>query len=442
MTEKTVHRYEPLGAPGELFRSRLPEVLLSGPAGTGKSRACLEKIHAAALKYPGMRALVLRKTQVSLSSTGLVTFEKYVIPEFLAAGLITWYSGSPKEPASYRYFNGSTIVVGGLDKATRIMSSEYDLIYVQEATEITENDWESLTTRLRNNRIPGYQQLLADCNPAQPTHWLKQRCDRGSAQMLQCRHEDNPTLFNPDGTPTEFGASYLSKLDNLTGVRYLRLRKGIWAAAEGIIYDEWDEATHLVDRFEIPKDWARLWSVDFGFTHPFVLQCWAIDPDGRMYLYREIFHTKRLVEDHARNILKVVTKDGIWIEPKPQKVVCDHDAEGRGTLTKHLGISTVAANKRVLEGIQTTQARLRPAKDGKPRLFIMRDSVIETDEELRDTSQPASTYEEIAGYTWLTGPDGRATKEAPVKEHDDGMDAMRYAVMSVERPSIPKMRWT
>jgi hypothetical protein len=45
-------------------------------------------------------------------------------------------------------------MIGGMDKPTKIMSSEYDFIYVQEAIELTETDWENLTTRLRNGRCP------------------------------------------------------------------------------------------------------------------------------------------------------------------------------------------------------------------------------------------------------------------------------------------------
>lgn len=73
--------YTPYGAAGQLFYARAAEVLLAGPAGTGKSRACLEKLHLAAMKYPGMRGLIVRKTRESLSESGLVTFEDKVLPE-------------------------------------------------------------------------------------------------------------------------------------------------------------------------------------------------------------------------------------------------------------------------------------------------------------------------------------------------------------------------
>ncbi|MGH2684170.1 MAG: phage terminase large subunit, partial [Actinomycetota bacterium] len=160
-----IHSYRPRGAALDLFRCRDPEVLLSGPAGTGKSRACLEKLDQLALRNPVMKGLIVRKTLASLGATALDTYRKHVAAEALEAGLVRYYGGSRQEPAQYVYGNGSAIHIGGMDKATKIMSSEYDAIYVQEAIELTEDDWEALTTRLRNGMI-SFQQLLADTNPS------------------------------------------------------------------------------------------------------------------------------------------------------------------------------------------------------------------------------------------------------------------------------------
>lgn len=434
MTVATVHRYEPIGAPAALFRCREPEVLLSGPAGTGKSRACLEKIHATALAVPGMRALVVRKTAVSLATTGMVTFREHVVPEALQTGVVTFYSGSPQEGAAYRYANGSAVVIGGLDKATRIMSSEYDLIYVQEATELTENDWEALTTRLRNGRV-SYQQLLADCNPDTPTHWLKMRCDRGATRMLHCRHEDNPRLFHGD-TMTDDGKAYLSKLDALTGVRHQRLRQGLWVAAEGLIYEDWNPAVHLIDPFDIPKDWRRFWSIDFGYTNPFVCQWWAQDPDGALYMYREIYSTRRTVDQHAAEVMRL--SEG---EPYPSAVICDHDAEGRAVFTRETGRTTRAADKRVTVGIQAVQQRLRRREDGSVRLCIFRTALAgPPDTALMEAKKPTRTADEIPGYIWDTG-SGQAPKEAPKKEDDHGCDALRYLVAHVDLAPTPNVRF-
>lgn len=434
------HRYRPRGTAAQIFECRDAEVLVAGPAGTGKSRACLEKIHLMALLNPGMRGLLVRKTAVSLTSTGIVTYRTHVAKESLANGDVTWYGGSPQEAACFRYSNGSVINVGGMDKATRIMSSEYDIVYVQEATELTEDDWEAITTRLRHGKV-SFQQLLADCNPDTPTHWLKVRCDTGRTTMLNSRHEENPVLFDEHGAVTEVGASYIAKLDNLTGVRYQRLRKGLWCAAEGVIYEDWQPDLHMVPRTRIPADWVRWWSVDFGYTNPFVCQFWAEDPDGRLWLYREMYRTKRLVEDHAADILAAVTKNGEWIEPKPRAIVCDHDAEDRATLERHLGMSTVPAKKTVSDGIQAVQTRFRPAGDGKPRVFLMRDALVFRDPELADAKKPTCTAEEIPGYVWDRSTPQRIAKEEPVKVDDHGCDALRYVVAERDLGSRPGVRW-
>jgi hypothetical protein len=428
-------RFEARGAALEVLRRRDPEMLLSGPAGTGKSMACLYKLHAVALSNPGMRGLILRKTLASLGSTALVTWREKVVKEALETGLVTFYGGSAEEPPQYRYTNGSVVVIGGLDRATRIMSSEYDMIYVQEAVELTETDWESVTTRLRNH-VVSFQQLIADTNPGAPTHWLKARCDRGATFMLYSKHEDNPMICRPDGSLTASGALYIARLDGLTGVRKERLRHGRWVAAEGVIYEDWSEAAHLLPVGWRPEpDWTRYLAVDFGFTNPFVAQWWAEDGDGRLYLYREIYETGRTVDQHAATIKRLSGDE------RPQAIVCDHDAEGRAVLGRELGRATRAADKRVSVGIQAVQQRLRPAEDGRPRLFVVRGALAHApDPVLQDAKRPTCTLDEIPAYVWDVT-DGRPPKEAPRKEDDHGCDAMRYMVMYRARPGVRGARF-
>lgn len=434
--------YAPRNNCARLLTDRSPELLLSGPAGTGKSRACLQKMHFVALKYPGSRQLMLRKTAVSLTSTALVTWREHVVSEALQRGLVAFYGGSAVEPAQYRYPNGSTIMVGGMDNSTRIMSSEYDIIYVQEAIELSEDEWEKCITRLRNGRLP-YQQIIADTNPDTPTHWLKKRCDTGKTVMLDTTHEDNPVYFDSSGRVTPAGESYISKLDGLTGVRYARLRKGLWVAAEGVIYEDFSQRHHVVDRFDVPADWQRYWSIDFGYTNPFVCQFWAEDPDGRLYLYREVYQTGVGVDIHAKNLLRLVTdSDGVWKEPRPSTIITDHDAGERDILTRALGMGTTAANKNVTTGIQAVQARMKRAGDGKARIFLMRDSVVEADKKLLDAKKPVSTLEEIPGYIWDPGTrNSSVVKESPLKLNDHGCDAMRYMVAHLDMGPRYRVRW-
>ena len=410
--------YAPRGAAAQFIANSADEVLISGPAGTGKSLAALVKLNFCALHYPGSRHLIIRKTRASLTDTGLVTFERDVLglDHPLVAGRQRAYR------QSYQYGNGSEIVLGGMDKPGKVLSSEYDLIYFQQAEEGTEEDWETLTTRLGRSTRCDVQQLLGCCNPDRPTHWLKRRCDAGRTALLEGRHRDNPILWdNGRGDWTEMGRAYIARLDALTGARKQRLRHGRWVQAEGVVYEGWDPAVHLVDRFEVPKHWRKFCSVDFGYTHPFACLWWTVDPDGRLYLYRQLYHTQRTVKVHSEQIRRHSSGEII------ETWVCDHDAEDMATLREN-GIPTTPANKAVSVGIQKVQERLKLAGDGKPRLFIVRDSLVEADQSLVEAKKPYATEQEFDGYIWQT----HASREAPVKADDHGLDSLRYAVQYLD----------
>jgi phage terminase large subunit len=439
-----VLRPEFRGNIARLFSCRQAEVIIDGPAGTGKSVGVWNKLHACLHRYPRARILALRKTLTDLTTSGIVTFERQVLHELDG---VEWFGGSQREPASYRYPNGSRLVVGGLDRATKVLSSEYDIIYIQECTEVDEGEWELCSSRLRNGVIP-YQQILGDCNPDAPTHWIKQRAAAGKLALLPTTHEDNPRYWDATtNQPTEAGRAYLARLDALTGVRYLRYRKGLWVSAEGQVFEEFDPSLHLISRDRLPenafRDWSRIWVIDFGFTNPFVWQEWLQSPDGEIYLNREIYKTQTLVEDHARAILAETGRamlydangkpTGTLVEiredpsPLPQVLICDHDAEDRATLIRHLGIGNIAAKKSISDGIQAFAARLKPTErsDGekRPMAYLLQDTLIHPpDGWLLDHKAPTCTADEFGGYVW----NDRAKKEQPVDKDNHGMDCCRY----------------
>ena len=420
-----------------------PEILLVGPAGTGKTLGWLVKIHRLCLRYPGLRVLIARKVRADVAQTTLVTFERDVLGQDnpICKGVQREYR------QAYRYPNGSEIVVGGMDRPSKILSGEYDIIYAAEAIEFDELDIETFVMRLRNGKLP-YQQLIMDTNPGSPKHWLKQRADGGRCKLLNTYHKDNPAYWDTatnDWTPR--GRDYvLGKLQRLSGVWRARYLEGKWTIAEGAVYDDYNEALHVIPRFVIPPAWRRIRVVDFGFANPFVCQWWAIDPDGRMYLYHEIYMTQRTVKVHADLILRLTAGADVttWKALKAaeklaaagrgeriEATVADHDAEDRATL-KENGIPTVAAKKEITVGIQAVQTRLKVAGDGKPRLFIFDDALVERDESLAEVHLPICTADEFPMYVWPKGQDGRPNKETPVDLHNHGMDCVRYAVRYVD----------
>ncbi len=402
------------------------ELVLTGPAGTGKSLAILHKLHRICETYERARVLILRETRVSLTESGLVTFEEKVLPAdhpvlFGAHGQRI----KRQSRTSYDYpKTGASIVLGGMDEASRLFSTEFDVIYWQEVTEGRVSDWESLFRALRNNRLP-YRQVIADCNPTYPKHWVKQRANEGRLRLLESRHEDNPAYFDAQGRMTLEGRDYIEGvLDKLTGVRKDRLRFGRWVAAEGTVY-EFDRAIHVIPRQELPTIRRYFASIDFGYTHPFVWQLWGEDNDGRLYLVREIYRTQRTVRDHAAEIRRQSL--GVRIEA----TVADHDAEDRATLNQE-GIPTIGAQKAISTGVQAVETRLRKAGDGRPRLMLVEDALSDRDEVLAAALRPACTADEFDVYLWPKDGAGTVVKEKPVDKDNHGMDAMRYAVMYVD----------
>jgi phage terminase large subunit len=131
--------FQAYGAALQLWGSKSEEILIEGPAGTGKTRTILEKIHFCMMKYPGSRALLVRKTRESLNESVLTTYEEKVLP----VGSPLLLGPQRKFRTSYNYPNGSRIVIGGMDKPTKIMSTEFDIIGTFETTELNEEDFEN-----------------------------------------------------------------------------------------------------------------------------------------------------------------------------------------------------------------------------------------------------------------------------------------------------------
>lgn len=423
----TLDRYEPRGAVRELFTCRDTEVLVEGPAGTGKTRGLLEKQFVCAVKYPGSRHLAIRKTRASMTESVLVTLEQKVIPKnprFYPD--VT--SVHRRNRQSYDFPNGSSIVVGGMDNPDRIMSTEYDTIYAFEGTELMQPEWEALLTRLRNGKMP-YQQGVVDVNPGATTHWLNQRAAGGLMTRLRSRHHDNPMLFD-GGDWTDSGRKYISVLERLSGVRRVRLLEGKWATAEGVVYPDFDPLVHVIKPFDIPNEWRKIRSIDFGYTNPFVCGWWAIDPDGRMIKYREVYGTGKLVEDWAKIIIALTGQEVI------EATISDHDREDRETLHRH-GVPTIPAYKPIEVGIQAVESRLRKAGDGRPRMMFFENCTVEKDESLANQYLPTCTVQEFESYIYKPGMDGKPIKEEPLDMNNHGMDETRYCVAYVDNISHP-----
>jgi PBSX family phage terminase large subunit len=404
---------------------RSGEMVLAGPAGTGKTLANLLHLLWFGETYRGARMLIARKTRVSLTDSALVTWESNILGD---AHPILGRPINRSNRREYRFPNGSVLVTGGMDRPDKILSTEWDLIYIPECTDLTLLDWETLAGRLRAGAGP-YDLIFGDCNPTTPAHWVYKRHLAGGLTLIPTTHRDNPRFWDRAANDyTEAGRRYVvDRLGAMTGARRNRFLKGLWVAAEGLVYDGYDPAVHLLPHGWTPAaHWRRVWSIDWGFRDPLVVLFWAVDPDGRMYLYREFYRSNVRVESVAKWCAELLASG---TEPRPSQVVADHDPENSATFTTHAGVYCEPADKSDRDrGLQETQGRFDVRPDGRPGIFFRPDSRChEADAALAAEGRPTSLLEEIVGYQWKPATPEKP-KDEPIEVNDHAMDAMRYAV--------------
>lgn len=405
--------FTPRGGAEEFLYCKDPEIILAGAAETGKTLAACWLLHLTCSKYPNIHCSIVRKTQHSIYSSVLQTYLRII-----NGSPVKVYGG--EKPERFIYPNGSTIWVGGMDNADKVLSSERYIIYVNQAEELTLNDWELLTTRAtgRGFTIAGAR-VIGDANPAGSKHWIRQRAAEGKLKLIQSRHEDNPTLYDEHGQLTEQGKSTLERLGNLTGVRRQRLLLGQWSTAEGVVYDTFDANVHVKQRNE--KEFVEWYlACDEGYTNPAVILLIGVDSDGRWHILREFYERGVL---QSRFIEQVKS----WqIEKQCSLVAVDESAAGLIADMQNNGIPATSAKGRVLDGIQKVQDRLKLQGDGKPRLTVDPSCV--------------NVVNEFESYVWKKAKDGMG-KDEPLKENDHAMDAIRYLEDALENFSGSVVTW-
>ena len=428
--EEESSRYTPYGAARNFWECKDREVLLHGPADTGKTRVCLEKLHELLRKYSGSHSIIARRFRSDLKESTIFVLMEYVYENDPGKYGVTVIGG--KNPREFHYDNGSRIISKGLDEPQGTLGGAYDFAFVSQAEELNEAQWNILASRVsgRAGNSP-YPQLMADANPGPPFHFLMHR---EGLNKFKSRHVDNPEIYDQEtGEILDSGRGRIDTLMNLTGIERERLYLGNWAAAEGLVYDDFDPDIHVCD--PVPDGGARFLSIDFGYRNPFVCQWWMVDHDDRLILTREIYHTGLLIEDVAEDIMNITWEAGEWITD----VVCDHNAEDAATLEKHFMTSTTPAIKgrdSILGGINLVKQRLKVLDDGSPRIHIASDALYVEDRGLLELKQPYSTRHEFGAYLWrkrgARGSNENSYDDAPVDKNNHGMDALRYAVLYMD----------
>lgn len=270
--------------------------------------------------------------------------------------------------------------------------------YVNEGSLANEEVFDEIKSRCSG---PGAR-VLTDTNPSHPEHWLlKDYIKNKSSDIISYsfKLDDNTFLTK----------RYIDnmKASTPTGMFYDRNINGAWVSGEGVVYPDFNQDVHFISRkdlagIKITKYFA---GVDWGYSHYGAIVVFGTDGYGHYYMLEE--HAKQFKEiDYWVNVAKgVKQRFGNIIfyadSARPEHVV----------RFRREGIKTVNADKSVMAGIEEVARLLK-----NERLFI----VDEIAERFR---------EEIYTYVW-----GDKTEE-PVKENDDVLDSMRYALYTYINPA-------
>lgn len=273
-------------------------VAYGGARGGGKSWALRFKLTVLCLKRPGIRCLLIRRTYAELKENH-INILRGIIPETLAH-----YRESEKV---FTFSCGSILKLGYLDSERDVLQyqgQEYDIIALDEATQLTEYQFQVLKACLRGaNDFP--KRMYLTCNPGGVGHaWVKRLfIDREyrvgeeaqEYRFIQALLYDNEPLMKKD---PEYEKGLLSLPED---IRQAWLY-GKWDVFDGQFFKEFDRDIHTCEPFPIPMHWPRYRAFDYGLDMCACLWA-AVDENGDAYIYRELNEPNLIVSEAARAIL-------------------------------------------------------------------------------------------------------------------------------------------
>ena len=278
----------------KLFLSaKVKHVGYGGARGGGKSWAVRTKAKLLALRYPGIKQLIVRRTYKELTGNHINILRTETLG-------IAKYNSTDKV---LKFANGSTIefmYCARNSDLDALQGQEYDVIYLDEATQLSEYQMKAITACCRGvNDFP--KRIYYTCNPGGQGHAYVKRIfidkrylaseNPGDYEFVQALVDDNTALM-------EAQPDYVAQLDALPEKLREAWRFGRWDVFEGQVFAEFVDdpehyrdrvQTHVIEPFKIPDSWKIYRGFDWGYAKPFSVGWYAVDHDNVMYRFREMY---------------------------------------------------------------------------------------------------------------------------------------------------------
>ena len=320
------------GPQTEFLAASEQEVLYGGAAGGGKSFGLL----ADPMRYfhnPNFNGLILRRTNDELRE--LIWKSQELYPKAfpgakwaekksqwtLPSGAKLWLTYLEREDDVRRY-QGLAFSYIAFDELTqhptpfawdymrsRLRTTDPDLPIFMRATTNPGGAGHGWVKRMFIDPAPANQAFVAtDLNSGDPLEYPEGHEKAGqplfSRRFIPASLTDNPYLME--------GGQYEANLLSLPENQRRQLLEGDWAVADGAAFPEFRQSVHVVEPFDIPHNWVRFRSADYGYSSWSAVHWYAIDPAFEtLIVYRELYLSKHTGKDLGRAVLDAEMGDSI-----------------------------------------------------------------------------------------------------------------------------------
>ena len=402
------------------FLANARHIAYGGARGGGKSWAMRSKFVLLGLRFPGVRLLLLRRTLREL-------YENHVLPLMKELSPLIGYQSTQR---AFLFPNGSRIKLGYCDREADVFQyqgQEYDVIGLEEATHFTEPQMQFLTTCNRSVRSDFSPRMYYTCNPGGVGHaWVKRLfIDReyrnserpGDYVFIPAKVTDNPVLLEND-------PQYLDTLRNLPEHLKKAYLDGNWDVLEGQYFSEFDRSIHVVEPTELPKEWKRFRAMDWGYNDPCCVLWFAVAPEGRLFVYRELYLRKTLSSEIAKRVKALSAGERIAYTVASPDAWQQRGLKGaEGTCIAEVfsknGVPLLPADNARIPGWQRVRENLAYGADGVPYLRIF--------------STCRNLIRTLPGLIY----DAHDPEDVSDLCEDHAPEALRYGLMSRPKASVP-----
>ena len=405
---------------GCFIKAHQTEVLFGGAAGGGKSYGQIIDALLFALRYPGSKQLILRRTFSEL--------DKSIIRTVLSVYPYEIFSFNSSAHTG-KFSNGSVVDFGYCSTENDVyqyQSAEYDVIRFDELTHFTEAQYIYLISRVRGaNNFP--KQIKSSTNPGGIGHaWVKARFVDPAPPNQEFVGEDGikrifiPSLLKDNKPLTQSDPNYKARLEALPEKEKKALLYGDWNIFEGQYFSEFNAESHICEPFQIPKEWRRWRVFDYGLDR---LAClWiAMDSMRRVYVYRELCESDLAISNAVQNILSATDEDeNIYLTYAPPDLWSRSQETGKSKalIFSESGLELTKSNNDREAGWLSIKELLKKDVNGEPHLKIF------------------STCRELIKCLPALQRDKRRPTDVMTEPHEitHAPDALRYFAIAWTRP--------